>query len=153
MIENNGNIDFEFRFSDITILETEGSYQDVKAIMDKIHGGKTDWMISSELTIESSMSMCQMTVDFYGDESVYIMDYQTTSGDVYYNPDLQILSMWARQNGWKTPQPAPDLVRANLEFWKHFWETRILDSEYLDKRLGERNIMFPDDYKEEDKDD
>ena len=46
--------------------------------------------------------------------------------------------MWAQENGWKIPQPNPELVKVNKEFWKYFYDTLIIDSDYFDKLYGGR---------------
>ena len=53
--------------------------------------------------------------------------------------------MWAQESGWKIPQPHYDLVKSDKEFWKHFYDTLIIDSDYLDKLYGERpQLQFRD---------
>jgi hypothetical protein len=46
--------------------------------------------------------------------------------------------MWAQESGWKIPQPNPELVKMNKEFWKYFYDTLIIDSDYFDKLYGGR---------------
>ena len=137
-------MEFQLSFSDHTILEADGVYEDVKDIMDRESYKDCDWAIKSGLTIESSLGFCDMSLDFYSDGKIVITEYQTTSEDVYYNPDIQCISCWAQQNGWLVPQPHPDLIRENRDFWIHFWEARLVDSEYLEKAVGKRDSISLD---------
>jgi len=59
-------------------------------------------------------------------------------GDLYYNPDIQVISTWAQENGWKIPSPSESLIRSDKAFWKHFWDTLIIDSEFFDRVHGKR---------------
>jgi len=130
--------DFEIDFSDITLLEANGFYDRVQEIMaDDI---AKEWMLESEVTVASSFGESSFLLHLYHDGSVYIMSFTSSPGnDAYYNPDIRFISSWAQQSGWKVPQPFSDLVKDNMDFWKHFWETRIVDSDYLDKKVG-KNI-------------
>src|SRR4051812_2613629 len=85
-------IDFELFFDDITLLQTNGEYRKVKAIMDGaevsipppkrfLHGSvadmryyspSTDWCIKSRLTIFSPLGEGQYLLDFYHDKRVFI---------------------------------------------------------------------------------
>lgn len=152
-MEDNNEIDYDLSFSDQTILETEGIFDDVKKLMEEDLYKGAKWMIKSELTIESSMGFCRMVLNFYDTKDIYIAEYQTSSGDVFYNSDVRCLSAWSQANGWNTPRPLPDLIRSDIEFWKHFWESRLIDSEYLDEKYGERKLLYSDYNTEEDEED
>ena len=133
-------IEFELRFSDVTLNETEGVYKNVNERMLSELPFETKWVLRSDLSILSSVGMCNMEIQLHSDKSVYILSYQPSIGELFYNPDLQVLSQWCQKNGWKIPQPHFDLVRENKEFWKHFYDTLVIDSEYLDKIYGKRNF-------------
>lgn len=131
-------LDLSLDFSDITILETNGIFKDVKDKMAEGFPSKTSWMIRSSLTVSSRFGMGEMLLHFYHNGNIYIMDYKASIGDVFYNPDIQAISAWARESGWNIPQPHADLIRENKEFWKYFYDTLLLDSDYLDDAYGKR---------------
>jgi len=129
--------DFEIDFGDITLLEANGLYKEVQKIMSDDFA--KEWMLESEVSITSSFGESSFLLHLYYDGSIYIMSFNSSPGnDAYYNPDIRFLSFWAQESGWKVPQPFPDLVRESTDFWKHFWETRIVDSEYLDDKVGKK---------------
>jgi len=132
--------DFELQidFSDVTLAETDGVFDKVKSIMESDFPYVEDWMLQSQITINSKFGIGEMVVNFYGDGKILITSYHPSVGDVFYNPDIQGFSMWAQENGWKVPQPDADLCRSHKGFWKHFWETLIVDCEYFDKVYGIR---------------
>ena len=96
------------------------------------------WILRSSVSIASMSGEGGMEIQCHADGSIYILDYFPSIGDLFYNPDIQVISMWCQDNGWKIPQPHPDLVKSDKEFWKHFYDTLIIDSEYLDKLYGKR---------------
>jgi hypothetical protein len=136
----NDELDFQIEFSDPTILETEGIYSNVKDLMDKELFGKHSWMLESHVVISSQFGVAEMILHFCNNGDIYITEFvPSIKGDVFYNPDIRCISMWAQENGWHVPKPHPDLVRMDLGFWKHFWETGLVDSELLDKKFGKRD--------------
>jgi hypothetical protein len=138
MEELNAKLDF----TDITLNEAEGKYKNVVKIMSEDTPFLKTWAIRSTLSITSQTGICVMEIQCHEDGSLYIIDYVPSSvGDVYYNPDIQILSEWSQKKGWKMPEPSESLVRSNKPFWKHFWDTLLIDSIYFDKIYGERDQL------------
>ena len=131
-------IEVTIDFTDITLSETDGKYEEVKEIMSKEIVNYDKWVLRSDVTISSSSGIGSMEIQCHGDGSIYILRYIPSIADVYYNYDIQSISLWAQQNGWKIPQPKYTLVEDNKQFWKHFWETLVIDSDYLDKLYGKR---------------
>jgi hypothetical protein len=124
-------------FTDLTINEAAGEFKEVKKIMSReTHVDK--WAIRSEATILSPSGMGLMVLQFHEDGSIYIVEYYPSMDDLFYNPDIRAISVWAQEHGWKIPQPHFDLVKLNKEFWKHFYDTLLIDSDYLDKMYGKR---------------
>ena len=131
-------MEVELNFTDVTMAETNGVFDEVKKKMDEEfpHDGK--WMIRTDLTIDSGVGLAIMTLNLYYNKRVDIVKYDPSIGDVYYNPDLQSLSQWCQENGWNIPQPKSDIIKINKEFWKYFYDTLIIDSDYFDKIYGKR---------------
>lgn len=163
------DIEFEFEFSDITMLESGGSFGKVKEIMTQSiptsppsHKWSLDmnslvseeWMVRTDISISSQYGVSALTAHFYHDGQVLIVSYNPSTGNVFYNPDIQALSEWCQQNGWKVPSPKEDLIRDNLDFWKHYYDTLIIDSDYLDDIYGKRPQISGDmpDFEDEDED-
>lgn len=131
-------LEAELRFSDVTLNETNGLYEEVNALMIEEPPYTNKWVIRSNLTIVSSAGICNMEIQLHDDKNVYVLSYSPSIGDLFYNPDLQILSQWCQESGWNIPQPHPDLIRQNKEFWKHFYDTLVIDSDYFDNIYGKR---------------
>jgi hypothetical protein len=139
--------EYRIDFTDVTLNETDGVYEEVKRVMSHEPPFLTKWALRSTLTVTSDIGVGVMEVQCHEDGHIYVLEYEPSIGDVFYNPDLQVLSIWAQQNGWMVPQPHPDLVRNNKEFWKHFFDTLIIDSDYLEELYGKRNLIGEDDDK------
>lgn len=140
-------IEYYVDFTDITLNETDGVFKDVKKIMLKEPPYNDKWILRSFVTVSSISGMGTMEVQFHGDGSVHILEYEPSIGELFYNPDIQAFSMWTQENGWKIPQPHARLIRENKIFWKHFWDTLLIDSDYLDKLYGKRPQLETEDDK------
>lgn len=151
-------MNFEVNFTDITLLEGNGEYEYVKKIMQKpvrIIGEmfapppSEKWAIKSNLTITHELGFAQITCDFYDDGRIIIDSYASTSKDTH-RPDMRCFSHWAQKSGWKVPEPHQNLIREDQDFWKMQWETFIVESEFLQKRFGDRLHSYVDDNVDQD---
>jgi hypothetical protein len=144
-------MEFQIQFTDVTLLECNGMYDDVCKLVEKEYSksgvapAKNEWMLRSTVSIMSMFGYCQFMCHFYSNGKVFVADYSPSSKDIH-NTDLRCLTYWCNESGWKTPEPLPSVVQSWLPFWKKEWETHIVDSSYLDKRFGNRRDMeFADD--------
>ncbi|KKL64435.1 hypothetical protein LCGC14_2165080 [marine sediment metagenome] len=131
-------LEIELNFTDITMAETDGVFKEVESIMLSEYPHSKKWVIRTEATIESKFGMGIMILNCFHDRNIYILEYEPSIGDVFYNPDVQSLTRWSQENGWNIPQPQESLIKSNREFWKHFYDTLIIDSDYFDKTYGKR---------------
>ena len=131
--------EFTINFTDITLNETDGVFEETKKIMLEEVPRSDKWVLRSQITIASNSGEGWMEIQCQGDGNIYILDYSPSIGDLFYNPDIQAISMWAQKNGWNIPQPNPELIKMNKDFWKYFYDTLIIDSDYFDKLYGGRS--------------
>lgn len=151
-------MDFEIQFSDLTLLEANGNYEDVCAIMKVPHSSGIikdivvdKWMIESLVTLQNPFGFSQLSCHFYWDGRIIIADYTPTIQDIH-NPDIRCLTYWANLFGWKRPEPLPTMVDTWMDFWHMQWDTFIVDSEYLETIYGKREdrSFFEDENEETD---
>lgn len=128
----------ELNFTDITMSETDGIFSEVEKKMLGEFPYDNKWMIRTDLTIVSPTGIGEMILHCFHDGNILIVDYNPSMGDVFYNPDIQAISQWAQEGGWKIPQPGIDLIKQHREFWKHFYDTLVIDSKYFDNLYGIR---------------
>jgi len=134
--------EFTIDFVDETLLEAEGFYEKVKNIMLKEVVSVNDWMLESKVYISSEFGDAEAVIHLYHNGDIYIIDFTPSAGNTdYTNPDIRYLSFWAQEAGWNVPQPFSDLVRLNFDFWKHFWSAGIVNSDFLEKKLGKREEL------------
>jgi len=131
-------IEIQFDFTDITIIEKDGIYKEINELMLSEFPHSDKWVIRSFVTIGSRYGIGEMELQFHADGSVYILEYKPSMGDLYYNPDIMAISEWARKKGWKIPQPQDSLAKKNKIFWRHFYDTLVIDCDYFDKIYGKR---------------
>lgn len=130
--------EIQLSFTDITLNETDGDYNKTKEIMDSEFPYNSNWVIRTDLSIVSNSGICLMEVQFHGNGDVYILNYSPSIGDVYYNSDISSISQWCQGNNWKIPQPSVDLIKSNKDFWKYFYDTSVIDSDYFEEHYGKR---------------
>lgn len=135
--------EFEISCSDITLIEAEWEFDSAKTIMDE-DTFVDEWTLASDVTVLHPQGVAGFNLDLNSDKSVIITFYQPSMGDVLYNPDVPFLSAWLQEHGWDMPEPHPDLVRVHDHFWRHFWETSIIQSGYLDNKYGGREEQYED---------
>jgi len=134
-------IETEIFFSDITLSETEGNFEEIQEIMNNDEVlGEHDWVLKSRVTVSSPYGDGDFILDFYWDKRVYIVEYRGNYKDPYSNFDIRCLSSWCQSTGWDMPEPIESLSKNNKEFWKYFWETSLLKSAYFDKLYKDKKI-------------
>jgi hypothetical protein len=134
------NQDVELLFTDNTVLECNGFYDCVKQKIELDFPYPDKWNIKTNLTLTSLFGEGSFVLDFNYDKNIYIIEYYG-SYDIFHNRDIGFLSSWAQSAGWGIPQPSEIIIKDNLYFWKHMWEVLLIDSEYLDKRFGNRETL------------
>lgn len=165
-----GQIDFILSFSEVTLLETDGVFSEVKDKMEKQEDflehrkgytvvnlnanvvGEHDWCLKTRLSIASDFGECRFNLDFHHDGRVIILGYLPSPAGMF-TTDVGCLSRWCQENGWKVPEPSQSLILSKLDLWKQLWNTLLVDSEYLDDRFGVRAALdvrsIPEDPEDE----
>jgi hypothetical protein len=111
----------------------------------------SSWMIKSELTMVNSTGFASFELHFWNTKDIYIVVYEPSVKDVFYNLDLRCLSYWAQETGWNIPKVEDKLAQENIDYWKFFWSTGIVDSAFLDEMVGDKNKV-PIDFGQKQKD-
>lgn len=137
-------MEIELSFTDITIAETNGDYQKTKEIMDKDSFLSNKWVVKTDVNIIGPHGVGMVVIDMYSNGDIYVVDYDPSIGDVFYNPDIIALTEWAVNCGWKRPQPIERLIKESKDFWKHFYDTGVIDSKYFDSIHGKREYIDDD---------
>ena len=139
--------EYEIVASDVTLSEANGSFDRVVEIMNvdanygkpMIKGRKySDWVLRSNIGINNAFGYNQIVCQFKSDKSVDILEYEPIIRDVFYNVDIRCFAHWCSENGWGRPEPAPDLIRSKPDFWKHQWQSYVVNSAYLESKFGKR---------------
>lgn len=129
--------EFVITFTDLTVIEGEGRYDEISKIMSKDFAASKSWMLETKAVLESQFGIAVFSLHLYHDGKLFIAEFQPSmTGDIYYNPDLRYLSVWAQEKGWGLPEPLPDLVRENPPFWKHYCEVGLIKSDYIKEKYN-----------------
>ncbi len=134
-------IEPDFRFSDRTILEADGEYEWAKKLARRYQMTEP-WMLLTDLTLIHQFGISEMELEFFNDGRVIIKSFTPSHADPQANFDMRYLRAWTDQNGWKIAQPSQFVVKERVAFWKFMWETRLIDSPYLDERYGCRPDLY-----------
>jgi hypothetical protein len=124
-------IEVTIDFTDMTLVETDGNFPEVKEIMLS-ENSYDKWMIKSEATINSPFGEGFVSLNLYHTGVIYITKYIPSIGDVHYNPDVSALSAWAIDHAWNSVQPSKELAKDNVDFWKYYYDTNIVECDYYD---------------------
>lgn len=143
-------IEYILDFDDRTLLESDGDFEYTKALMEKESLGHEKWMLESKLQMSAMLGgrlfYSLFVLHFYHTGDIYIMEYMPSTQEIFTNPDINGLYSWATGAGWKRILPCDDIIREQTEFWRHFWETHLVDSDYLDKNFGNRDKIEQEEY-------
>jgi hypothetical protein len=139
------NISFEpdYRFSDKTILEADGMYEEAILIMRE-EKEPFPWCLRSELTLVHPFGAAEMELEFHSDGRVIIVGFKPSIADPVLNFDIRCLRAWTEANGWKPPEPHQNIIPGALPFWRHMWTIQAVNSEVFDRRYGERQALEDD---------
>lgn len=135
----------DIEFSDETILRNEASFLNIESDMKKEDVYASKWMISSDASVKSYSNGVQisesfMKLQFYYNKEAVITECLSSVKDMYTNPDIRGLIELLRLKGWEKVSVHPFLIDENRNFWRFFWESGLIDSDYLDKKIGRENI-------------
>lgn len=140
-------------FSDLTVGKYNGNFKSIAKDIESEFPFPKIWTIKTDLSISSEVGDCFFELDLNESGNVYILSY---GGSMIPSKDISVLSSWCSEKGWKTPIPSETLVKDNVFFWKNIWETLLVNSEYLEKRFGQRlseqliNNTAPEEEEDED---
>lgn len=129
---------FELSFTDLTLLEADGSFDVVNKIMNSQELGEHEWAIKANASLHTEFGICQFEADFLWDRSFNLIEFYPSDGNPFQNPDLRCLNYWSDVNGWKKPSPHPNLVKDNRDFWTEVWKSNQVDSDYLESKYRHR---------------
>jgi hypothetical protein len=130
--------EYVLEFEEKVMQESGGSFSETDDIMRE--DSNINWFLVSKVILTSENGVCVFNLEFHYNKQVVIADYSPSVPDALFNPDLAFLTEWCVDNGWNKPQPTMFLVEDDMNFWKHFWETGIIESDYLCK-VFRRNEM------------
>lgn len=131
-------MDIKLDFTDNTIIETDGVYEDVKKIMDSELGENPEWMLRSDLVLYHQYGVASFTLNFWHNREIHIAAYNPSVKDFFNNSDLEALNFWAQENGWSKPYVTIELAQNNISYWKYFWSVNVINCLYLDELFGDR---------------
>jgi len=142
----------DVNFSDVTLLEGKGNYNNIKRIFDREAISTETWMLESHVTIlwqtepESPLPMSgffEANIHAFSTGDIVIMNCMVPRG---VSRDIEVFSAWSQLNHWNRPKIHGDLVNGQLINWKHYWDTYLIDSDTLERKFGEReSTQFVED--------
>lgn len=144
------DFNLEVKFTDRTMIEALGNYKNVKRIFDGEQFGGNKWMVESNISIlwstepDAPLPMSgyfEAQIHAFHDANLVLTACQLPRG---LSRDIEIFSAWAQANNWNRPKISDDLILQNMEQWKYYWDTFLLDSDLLHKKFGEREQSFED---------
>jgi len=112
--------DFKLFFQDATIIESEGFFDRVKALMEedsRLPLG--EWMIKTDFTISQKDKDSSGVCNFWNDKRVEVKEYIGEMDDMFIPPDIIFFREWAIEHGWEM-KIHKELASSNPEVWGTF---------------------------------
>jgi len=125
-------------FTDKTINEAKGNYQNVCSIMSK-EAIKGDWMLRSIASVPLGTFAVDYALHFYNNGDIYIHETNRPITLEFPDLDLQELNSWYKRNGWKK-LIVRDLLLESLqeyEFWMRAFRAGLISNNLLEKHEKE----------------
>jgi len=140
--------------SDITLIECENNYDNVKKVMLKESNG--NWMIKTKVNIVTQFIASEGTLHLWNDGKVVIVATNHPVSVGVPDQDLKELSEWCRQNKWSGLHIHDNLLldRRARDYWKNIYLAGVIQSGIL-KELeeGEMDRLSKAYMKEQEEDD
>lgn len=134
----------DINFSDLTLVEGRGNYNNIKRIFDNEPISPETWMLESHMTILwQTEPDCPLPMNGFFEAKIHAF----SNGDITImncalpkgvSRDIEVFSVWAQFNHWNRPKVSNDLVEGEIIHWKHYWDTFLIDSDLLEKKFGKR---------------
>lgn len=121
-------------FSDTTIIETYGDYQQIVHLM-KSEGEPDVWCLSTDATVSESGIFSNYKLEFHSDGRVIISNTDRPVDNRIPDDDIRALADWANKSGWSKLCINNRLITdpAGFEFWLRIYRSGLIFSEDLQK--------------------
>jgi hypothetical protein len=119
-------------FSDLTLRETQGDFEQIKRLMQKETTG--DWMLRSDFFVSNPMSLpARYLLHFWKNGRVVIHDTDRPMVMGSSDEDLRELSNWCKVNGWG--ELVVDgrllLTKQGFDYWQRAFRAGLVENERL----------------------
>lgn len=121
--------ELQVNFDDITIVETDGEFEDVKSLVDP-DGDLELWLVKSQFGVIGNDFDCFGQIDFWHTGEAVINVYVTNFDLEIIPSDLLYLNQWLKERGWSVVIDE-DLRMYNFDFWGRF-DGMVEDDEDMD---------------------
>jgi len=119
--------------TDITLLESKGSYEDTCRIMAK-ESSVLRWMLRSDAFVSNKFAASNYTLHFWNDGKVFIYETDRSVATDSSDEDLRELNMWCEANGWHLHVSDRMLVdRYAFAYWQQAFKGGLVQNDQLDR--------------------
>jgi len=127
-------------FTDITLRETDGHYDQVCELM-KQDGAGQSWMLQSRVVVNTNTIAGMFIINFWHDGRVIIDELLRPSSLDLPNDDIGELKTWADEHGWEQPEPAKKLLDSPrmFDFWERQYQSGFIKCSTIEEK--EQNIL------------
>ena len=135
--------ELEVNFDDVTIIETDGEFEEVRKLLDPEEDLEL-WLVKSQFGIIGSGFDCFGQIDFWHTGESVINAYMTNFDSEMIPSDLLYLNQWLKERGWDVVVDE-HLRMYNFDFWARFdgmvEDDEMLDFEYDDEEDEEMDFV------------
>ena len=99
------------------------------------------WMIEDDLVVSHMLGSAIFTIHFYENNDAIIYSFHKNKPNGSDITDLRALVLYLMNKGWNRPSPTISEIDYVRDFWREAWDTGLINSSYLEKKYGLRNIF------------
>lgn len=129
-------------FSDNTLRESD-EYARVRELMSDVDGVNLQWMLKSDVLVDTELVMARYVIHFWWDGRAVIME--TDHPPIMEVPEDDILALrdWSKQKGWNLCLHK-DLLDdpTAFNFWLRLFRAGVIHSDVLDEHEKEEIERF-----------
>ena len=130
---------YSMSFSDDMVEKCLGQYSRLKKKMLETDRYCDKWVIQTNMILTHPIGSLSFILNLYYDGNVVIYSSLVQRMQGHNISDIIFLKkaiIWA---GWRKLTCTPSEIDSSIDFWKRWWETGLIDSEYLDNKFKRKD--------------
>ncbi len=130
--------EYSVSFSHELVEKCLGQYSRISKKMRETDPVAVKWMIESNISVHHPLGNFSCVVHMNYDKNIILYNTHSVKMQAHNINDVRFLRKAIIWLGWNSLTVIPSEIDSSLDFWKRCWETRLIDSNYLDNKFKKR---------------